>query len=131
MQRHTFSLRLPQRGGCPEAASHDRGDPWSSLATGNTAGREAVMGLCLFPPRLLPSPLTAMTQPCREVDFCPHPIAGQRDGGVKQSEWLQNPQHAPLHYPGASREMHGGCGQSLVFSRTRAHIMEAVQLLLG
>lgn len=62
---HTFSMRLLQAGaGSPDAASHERGDPWSSLLT---SGGEATMGDCLLPPLAF----TAMTQPCREVRFDP------------------------------------------------------------
>lgn len=66
--------------GCIGAASHGRGNPWSSLVTSE---REATMGSHLFP--LLPpsSALTAMSQPCREVSIWPQLAAGQYDRGDK------------------------------------------------
>lgn len=75
-----FALSLQQAGGgCPDAASYEWGDPWSSLVTGNTVEKEAAMG---FLPLSSSSPAsTAMTQPCREVSAQPHPAAGQCDGG--------------------------------------------------
>ena len=77
------------------------------------------MGVCLFPPLLPPPASTAMSQPCREVNFRPHPAAGQCDRGVNESEWLQNPRHARLQIL-VRPERCPGLWPSPVFSRTRA-----------